>query len=128
MSRARCSAALRWASFSGTTRSRASSWSTSTSARVSSRSIVCVFAISIPGNSATNGRISQGPAVKTLVNSSPLGGEVPAKPAEGPRSASVQRDGVAQLVEEAPGDLLGLAGQSPHLAQHRLLLGREVLG
>ena len=44
----------------------------------------------------------------------------------GPRP-SVEADGVLQLLEEALRHLLGLARQPSHLAQQRLLLGRQIL-
>src|SRR5438067_11110069 len=90
----------------GTTRSRASSWRTSTSARLSSRSIVYVLAMSsieilLPTAEFLKGRLLKG---------------------------SVQRNRVAELLEEATRDLLWLPRQAPHLAEKRLLLRREVLG
>src|SRR5579884_3948930 len=41
-------------------------------------------------------------------------------------AGSVQVDGLAQLLEEALGDLLGLAGEAPHLAQEVPLLRSEI--
>src|SRR5438105_978221 len=95
----------------GTTRSRASSSLTSTSARVNSRSIVFI-------------PIKSYGWLPTLVTTWKTLGLCRART----RAQSVQADSVFEFLEEALRHLLGLARQPSHLAQQRLLLGRQILG
>src|SRR5258708_17264313 len=92
-----------WLSFMGTTRRRASSSRTSTSARVSSRSIVRDMLSS--HTQVSNYRIWAPVMPKT----------------------SIQADRVPQFLEETLADLLRLARQAANLAQEGLLLRGQVL-
>src|ERR1700682_1791823 len=104
-----------WVSFMGTTRSRASSSRTSTSARVNSRSIVFATLFLLIYGSKQLPNLLTTPTAPKLCQ---LKAE----------TLSIERDVVPKLLEKALGHLLGLAGQPADLPEQNLLLGGQVLG